>query len=210
MKAGGNFLYAADLLQVVVALLGTVTAPLILWLFGQVLSEIPATAVPSMAVLKIFLFVQLLPIALGMTVRAIRAEFADWLVQRIAMLSRVLLLVLLLVVVVVGLPTLLTLGITGVIAALLFALACTAIGHFLGGPGLEYQSTLAIGCLARNIGLALLIAGLNKDTVDNGMVDLLPAIIAFLIIGAVTGIVYSKWMTKRIAQAPEAAGAATR
>lgn len=194
LKAGGDFVYAADL-QVAVALLGTITAPLTLSLFARLLPSIPPEAVQPIAVLKIVLFVQVAPILLGLAIRAIRADFADGLVKYVAIVSRVFFVGLLVVVLVIGLPSLLSAGIWGAIATLLFSLACLAIGHFLGGPGLQFKSTLAIGSLARNIGLALLIAKLNE-----AMADLLPAIIAFLLIGAIVGVVYSKWMTKRIDQ----------
>jgi BASS family bile acid:Na+ symporter len=194
MKAGGDFLYAADL-QVAVSLMATLTAPLTLWLFARLLPSIPAEAVQPLAVLKIVVLVQLLPIALGMAVRAFRAEWADWLVGYVANVSRVLFLGLLIVLLIIGAPTLVGGGIGGAVAILLFSLACLGIGHLLGGPGLRFRSTLAIGSLARNIGLALLIARVN-----NAVVDLLPTIIAFLLIGAITGIVYSKGMTKYIAQ----------
>lgn len=194
MKAGGRFLYAADL-QVVVALLATITTPLILWLFARLLPGIPEKAMQPFQVLKIVIFVQIVPIFLGMAIRGIRASFADWLVKWVAMVSRVMFLGLVLVLLVIGFPSLFSMGVAGAIAIALFALACLAIGHFLGGPGLQFKSTLAIGSLARNLGLALLIARLNQ-----AIVDLLPSLVAFAIVGALMGIAYSKWMTKRIAQ----------
>ena len=44
--------------------------------------------------------------------------------------------------------------------------AALATGHYLGGPAQEYRSVLAIACIARNVGLALFIAGLS-DLADS-------------------------------------------
>ena len=194
LKAGGHFHYAADL-QVAVSLLATITTPVILILFSFLNPEIPKDAVSPLHVLKIVAIVQLIPILLGMGIRAINAAFADKLVKWIAVFVKIMFLGLILILLITGFPTLFSGGFAGIIAVLLFSAACLAIGHLLGGPVLQYKSTLAIGCLARNIGLALLILKLNK-----AVMELLPPVIAFLLIGAVMGLVYSAFMKKKIAK----------
>ena len=195
LKAGGDFQYAVAL-QVVVSLLATITVPLTLLLFAQLLPVIPEDAVQPVHVLKIVVIIQLIPIILGMVIRAIRASFADWLVKWVAKVSKVMMLALLLVVIVAGFPSLFSEGILSLIAVILFVIACLVIGHLFGGPGIQFKSTLAIGTLARNIGLALLIIGINK-----AVAELLPPIIAFLIVGFLLGLAYSALIKKRIAQA---------
>lgn len=195
--AGGHTLYANDL-QVGVSLLAVVTTPLILWAFSTLFPESPAEVIRPRQIIQLLLLVQIFPILLGMGIRALRASLADLLAKWVTLASTLFLVVLLVCILVVGSPSLLGLSIPSILAIALFVIACLAIGHTLGGPELDYKSTLAIGCLARNLGLALLIAKLN-----DAVAELLPVLISFMLMGLILGLPYSLFMKKRIAKQSE-------
>ncbi|MFO0165663.1 MAG: sodium dependent transporter, partial [Microcystis sp.] len=60
------------------------------------------------------------------------------------------------------------------------------IGHALGGPDDDQRSILAISSVARNVGLAFFIAILNDV-----QQQVIPTLLAYLILGAVLGVLYS-------------------
>ena len=68
-----------------------------------------------------------------------------------------------------------------------------AIGHLLGGPAGEQRSVLAIASIARNVGLAMFIAGLS----DYGQ-QFIPTLLAYMILGAILAVPYSVWSKRQI------------
>jgi BASS family bile acid:Na+ symporter len=75
--------------------------------------------------------------------------------------------------------------------------ASLGIGHALGSPDDDKRSILAISCIARNVGLALFIAILNK--VER---QVIATLVAYLIVGAVLGVFYSIWNKRKLATLP--------
>jgi BASS family bile acid:Na+ symporter len=78
-------------------------------------------------------------------------------------------------------------------AILIMAAAALAIGHLMGGPPRQQRSALAIACVARNIGLALFIAGLC----DYGQ-QIIPTLLTYMIAGAVLALPYGVWSKRQM------------
>jgi BASS family bile acid:Na+ symporter len=55
------------------------------------------------------------------------------------------------------------------------------------------RSILAISCIARNVGLALFIAILNDV-----QQQVIPTLVAYVILGAVLGVLYSSWNKRKL------------
>jgi BASS family bile acid:Na+ symporter len=81
------------------------------------------------------------------------------------------------------------------VAIAMMVIASLSIGHALGGPDDDKRSILAISCIARNVGLALFIAILNDV-----QKQVIPTLIAYLILGAVLGVFYSIWNKRKLAK----------
>jgi BASS family bile acid:Na+ symporter len=77
-------------------------------------------------------------------------------------------------------------------------IASLGIGHALGRVDDDMRSTLAIFCIARNFGLALFIA-----IVNHVQQQVIPTLVAYLILGAFVGVPYSIWNKRRLVGLPQ-------
>jgi len=116
-------------------------------------------------------------------------------VQVIANVLFILLFVLIVVILVIApdLRAMLNLGGVSIVAILIMVAVGITIGHLLGGPPLQQRSALAIACIARNIGLALYIAGLS----DYGQ-QFIPTLLAYMILGALLAVPYAIWNKRQM------------
>jgi BASS family bile acid:Na+ symporter len=78
-------------------------------------------------------------------------------------------------------------------AILIMVGAGIAIGHGLGGPNQAQRASLAIACIARNVGLALYIAGLSTHGHT-----LIPTIMTYMILGALLAVPYAVWSKRQL------------
>lgn len=195
-KAGGDFEFSISL-QLLSSALAIVVTPIMLELFAQLFPQTRAVIHPW-AIAKLLATVQLLPLGLGLGMRLVWPDIADAIAPRILKIADVLFLVFALLALVVSLPLILKSGMLPIVAVVLFAAISLLIGHLAGGAELPYQSATAVGGVARNVGLAFLIAALNKS-----LLTVLPTIISYVVLGSVVAIPYSIWMKKRIAQSTE-------
>jgi predicted Na+-dependent transporter len=152
-KAHGTIGYAASL-QFAVATLAVVTTPLVLVVLGRALGF--EAQVRPLAVAREVAIAQLIPIGLGVLVRAKLPRVAGA-GRKIADVAGVALLVLVAAVVVV-LHGGFALGAREYAAIALTALAALALGHFLAPRDVGMQHALAVEAAMRNPGLALLVA----------------------------------------------------
>lgn len=192
-KAGGDFEFSAAL-QLLCGISAILVTPGFLWLYAQLFPK-TREAVQFWVIAKQVLVVQLLPLGIGLAIRLLWSELAEEVVPRLMTIVNVVFLVLILVAVIVSLPVILESGIVSILAITLVAAIALIIGHLLGGPELSFQSASAVACVARNIGLALMVA-----TINNKLLLVLPTIVGYMIIGSIVAIPYSVWMKKRIAQ----------
>ena len=75
------------------------------------------------------------------------------------------------------------------------AVAALATGHLEGTTEPAYRSALAVGCVARSIRLALLIAASNQQ-----MENMVRFTVGFMTLGSLAAIPWSVWMTRRNAK----------
>ena len=191
--AGGDFVYATGI-QLGSSFLAIVATPVVLYFFSLPYPETHQTIHP-MAVVKVVAFVQLLPMGIGLAIRFLRESLAGTLARWAVRLSKIFLLVLVLILLVASFSLILTIGWADILSIVLFTAAVLATGHFLGAAEPALRSALAVGCIARHVGLALGITTINKQ-----MGNVVPFLIAYMILGSVVAIPYSVWMKKQVAK----------
>ena len=148
---------------------------------------------PALAVATILVPYLLVPLALGMAVRAAAPAMADQLTKPLGIAATALL-------VLSALPILLSAGqsflsVIGdgtLVAFTAFALAGLAAGHLLGGPDPEDRTVLALYSSARHPGVAIAIAQVNFPELNLALAAALLA----LIVAAIVSAPYLQW-TKR-------------
>lgn len=86
----------------------------------------------------------------------------------------------------------LVLGWPSITAILAMAFAAVTAGHLIGGPRRDQRAGLAIACLARNLGLALFIAGLSGQPKT-----VLPSILVYMLLGVAVQVMYSMWVKRQ-------------
>jgi BASS family bile acid:Na+ symporter len=153
--AKGNLAFAVGLM----VLLMVVTVgymPLVLPLLLEGVSVDPLKIVKSLILLM------LLPLAVGLAVKA-RFETGAARAQPVLNgLSTLSLIALTILIWVVNFDKVLGIfGTRGILGGILFLLLGLGIGYLLGGPGLDTRGVLALGTSQRNIAAALLVGGQN-------------------------------------------------
>jgi BASS family bile acid:Na+ symporter len=194
LKSGGDRSFAPAL-QIVVAILATVSMPLSIAGLNEYYGG--KAAIEPWPLAKQVFVAQILPLALGMSVRAFAAAGADWLEPRLSRVSTWLLLVLVVLAIVEMFPLVMLAGTRVGIAIVLVTLGALAVGQLMGGPEPGTRTAVAITAAARNPGLALLVASLN-----NAASPIYAVIVAYLIISALTVIPYMVWRRRAGAGAP--------
>jgi BASS family bile acid:Na+ symporter len=199
--AGGDPDYTASL-QLTLALLAVLVTPALLAIFQALFELSIIRRVSPVMVIAQVGEVTFLPVIIGLLLQ----RFAPGLtaviagpVQKIAGALFILLLVLIVVILAIApdLRAMLNLGWLPLAVILIMAAAALVIGHLMGGPPRQQRSALAIACVARNIGLALFIAGLC----DYGQ-QIIPTLLAYLIVGAITALPYSVWNKRQMRATP--------
>jgi BASS family bile acid:Na+ symporter len=74
----------------------------------------------------------------------------------------------------------------------IMTIASLAIGHILGGIDGQNRSSLAISCIARNVGLALFIA-----VIYNMEKEVISVLVAYVLIAGILGVIYSGWYKRK-------------
>jgi predicted Na+-dependent transporter len=188
LAAGADAGFAATL-QIVVALLAVVVLPL--WMFlGNMILGTRGTVDTGSVAKQVFL-AQLLPLILG----AVAKRVAPVRGPRIGtMLGRAgaVLLITAITSIVVDLPySVVATHPRPIVVASITTMAALIIGHLLGGHLLEVRHSIAIAGAMRNVGLALLIATINRTPPTVEVIILSYGIAAILVVTA-----YILWWTK--------------
>ena len=190
--AGGNVAFGVALLAFL-GLCSIVMIPLGIFLLGQVLHR-PVVIQPG-AIAKIAFMTVLLPITVGIAVRAIFPSFARRIVKPVRILATVALIVASLVVLVSAFPSVMAIfGEGSALAVGLFTAAGLAIGHFLGGPNRDEAAVVALSTACRHPAIALTIAAANSPEQHFG-----PIILFYILVGAIFGIPYLIWSRRSTA-----------
>ncbi|WP_242058141.1 MULTISPECIES: bile acid:sodium symporter family protein [Nostoc] len=193
--AGGSLVYAASL-QLTLAILAVFVTPSTLAIFGILFADI-SQKVAILDVARQVMMVQILPVSLGLFINKFAPTFAQRIAQPLTLIADSLFFGLVILACIFGLPLLYKLWVLPLEAIAIMVIASLGIGHALGRLDHDTRSTLAIFCVARNFGLALFIAILNH--VEQ---QVIPTLVAYLILGTCIGVPYSIWNQRRLAENP--------
>jgi BASS family bile acid:Na+ symporter len=187
-KGGGNSEFMASL-HLSLALLAIVTVPAIIYLLSTALNF--KADVDLGVMFWILTRTILLPVGLGLLVRAYWPAFADKLAPLVGKIGTIGLLVVVLFALVALYPTLLNMDAWSYLTIALVSVSALAIGHFLGPSDPSEKTILAVECGVRHPVLAITIAGSNFDS-SKILPIMVPCIITFIFIA----MVYMIWRGK--------------
>ncbi|MBE9231575.1 bile acid:sodium symporter [Cuspidothrix issatschenkoi LEGE 03284] len=190
-KAGGRFSYAASL-QLTLAILAVCVTPGTLGIFFSLFQHL-AEKVTILEVARQVIMVQLLPVSIGMLLQKFIPKFAENIAQPLNFIADILLLLLVVLAGILGIPLFFKVWGLPMVVITIMVITSLVIGHSLGDHNDDTQPILAISCIARNVGLALFIAILNDV-----QQQVIPTIIAYVIVGAVIGGFYSIWNKRKL------------
>ena len=194
LDSGGHRAFAPAL-QILLACLAIVSMPL--WI--AVLDEFyagEASIAPRELARQVFA-AQLLPLALGMVARKLLPTLSMRIEPRLAKLGSILLTLLLVLALIDVYQTVIDAGLRVGIAIVVATLLALIAGHALGGPDPATRTSTAISSAARNAGLALLVATINRAAPG-----IIATVLAYLVLSAFTVIPYAIW--RRRATTPAA------
>jgi predicted Na+-dependent transporter len=181
-------------IQLTLALTTVVVTPLILSLFEAGFPNASDFRFNDIwGITKTVALVQFLPLGIGFAIHQIQAEWVEKLAKILSKISQVLLLILVLVfaIFIVTSKLLLSLGWSTFLIIALFNVLLLAIGHFIAaGYTREFQTSVAISAIARNLGLAVFIAA------SIGRADAVLTIFAAQIIGIIVNLPYTQYMKR--------------
>jgi len=149
------------------------------------------TTISMATVAKLLAKAFLLPLAIGMVVRAIIGDAGDKLSDGLMKVAGVVLLVTALVLLATNWELMLKLRGEGMIALVALILIALAIGHLMGGPDEDDRTALAIACATRHIGIALVVASAFPGPAT------VVIVLAYTIATAAVSLPYLRWRRKR-------------
>ncbi|HXJ88716.1 MAG TPA: bile acid:sodium symporter [Candidatus Binatia bacterium] len=149
-------------------------------------------SVDPMKIGRSLVFLMMLPLAVGLLVKARLSGLAAKVqpsLGRVSILSLALLIVLLLI---TNMQNVLSLyGTRGVLASILFIAAGSGIGWILGGPQSDTRGVMSLGTAQRNIAAALVVGGQNFSD---------PNVIVMVVVVAIVGLLmlmpFAKYLAK--------------
>jgi BASS family bile acid:Na+ symporter len=188
LDAGGHRAFA-PVLQIALAIIAIASMPL--WMAG--LDEYYAgdAAIDPRHLASQVFYAQLLPLALGMAARRLLPVHSVRVEPYLRRLGSILLAVLLALALFSIWHSVVGSGWRVAIAIVVTTVLALAVGHALGGPEPATRTATAISSAARNAGMALLVATLNKAAPA-----ILGAILAYLVVAAFTIIPYGIWRVR--------------
>ena len=190
--AKGNLPFAVG--AMVLLMVATVAyAPIVLPLLLPVVSVNPAKIAQSLVLLM------LLPLGIGLFVKARYDALAARMKPPLDWLSNVSLILLMVLISVVNFDKVLQVfGTRGILAALLFIALGFCIGWVLGGPGNDTRKVLALGTGQRNIAAALVIGSQSFND---------PQVVVMVVVVAIIGLVTLMPLARMLAKSEQADGA---
>jgi len=192
LDAGGDRRFAPAL-HLAIVLLAVVTVPASVLILDWVFSA--EFAVTPFDIGRQVFFAQLLPLALGATLRAWRPALAERLEPRAGRVGNILLLALG-IMALVDLPSIIArIGWIPSVAGFGMTIAALAVGATFAFRDAEVRPAAAIAAAMRNPGLALLIATLNRAPAA-----VTEAIIGYAIGLAVAIVIYLQWRKRAVRQ----------
>lgn len=189
-KAGGGERYGLGLM-VALALLSIVVVPLSVQLIGAAFGR--GYVVSPWAIAVVVSTSILLPLACGMLTRAVARTSAIVLATHVEQAGKVFMPIAALVLIVAAASDVWRLVGNGTLFAIAaFVATGFAVGHLLGGPEPEHSAVLAFSAACRHPGTALAVAAANYPDQD-----LRAAILIYLAVNVVAGLLYAYWQRAR-------------
>jgi BASS family bile acid:Na+ symporter len=183
--ARGNLAFAVGLM-VLLMVLTVGYLPLVLPLLLEGVSVDPWAIARSLIVLM------LVPLIIGLAVRARAAGVAGRAAPVLNQVSTVSLALMIVLMLVTNLRDIIALyGTRGVLASIVFLLAGFGVGWLLGGPTRETRSVLAMGTAQRNIAAALVVGGQNFKE---------PRVTLMVVVVAIVGLLVLMPLGRRVAK----------
>lgn len=189
--------FAASL-QITLAILSVIVTPLLLAAFTAPFPSIQER-IHFLQITKQIAIVQLLPLGIGLIVRQLAADFANEIQPFLVKIANTAFIVLAIFLAGLSYNLIPSLDVRVLWASAAIAILGLLIGHVLGGPTLETRSSLAIGTIARNAGLALYFLVLNDRPLA------ISSVVTYLIVGAVVSLPYNIWIKKQMKQGADPA-----
>ena len=146
-------------------------------------------SVDSGKIAQSLIVLMLIPLAVGLLVRAQLDSVAARVAPAVAAISTISM-ILVVVLTTAGHFTsvLAVLGTFGILAAIVFTAVCIGIGWLLGGPAADTRSVLALGTAQRNTAAALVVAGQNFDDPDVVVMITVVLIVSFAMLMPIAGV----------------------
>ena len=191
--AAGSSSLAANL-QLMLVLSAVVATPLTLTLFKTLVPVLPELASSPAAVAREIATVSLLPVGAGLFIQRFLPRSAATIGKPLDVVCKVLFLALAILIVWPAARMSIQLGWMVGLAIVTMAAAALAIGHVMGaGATLHQRGSIATACIARNLGLAVVIAA-----ADGVLAKLLPTILAYMLLGMLVAVPYAVWLRRRV------------
>jgi len=168
-----------------------VTATALGMMFGRNVVVPPSAVAATLA--KTFL----VPLLLGMALKAALGSRAVRLGELAAMAGTALLTLVVLLLVIAQRDTVFPLGWRSLPVLIVYASASLLIGHVIGGPDPGERTALAVAAVTRHPGLAILIASTSAP-----QAAFVPAIIVVVVCSALVAIPYTFWRKRVLAKRP--------
>ena len=185
--AKGNLAFAVGamvLLMVVTVGYLPVVLPLLL----------PGVTVDSWKIARSLILLMLVPLAIGLTLRAYYQDLATKAKPVLDWISNVSLILFILLIVAVNIDKVVDVfGTRGILAALLFVGLGCATGWLLGGPGNETRRVLALGTGQRNIAAAIVVASASFSD---------PRVVVMVIVVAIVGLIVLILFSRALGKQP--------
>ena len=145
---------------------------------------LPGVSVNSLRIAQSLLVTMILPLCVGLYVKARRESFAVLLRPMMSRLSNITLIIVLVLIPAMNWQSLLEfLGTRAIPASVLFVGVSFGAGYVLGGPTREARQVLGFGTAARNIPAALLVGGQNFDDPHVAIMVIVVALLSLIQLG---------------------------
>jgi len=178
----GNLAYAAGLMMLMIC----VTAVYMPFALSIALQNVE---INPWQIVKPLVTLMLIPLAIGLLIRAKNETMAATLQPLMRQFSSVGLILGLTTSLILQFGSLVLMVKTGVIFAIaLFIIVSFGFGYLLGGPNSDTRRTLAVGTAQRNIAAALLVAGTNFDD---------PAVVSVIVVTSLSLFVLIRLIAKQ-------------
>ena len=169
---------------------------------------LPGASVSPWDIAKSLIVSMLLPLGIGLFIKARYSDTAAHLQPIMSHVSSVAIVLMLVTILVLEFSTIIgTIGTGGILAALIFLVGALLIGLLLGGKDASMRSVMGLGTGQRNLAAAMLVAGQNFSSKPNVLVMvMLVAIFGLILLGVVAGELAKRVQAPGEGQGTKAAG----